>query len=361
MALGMILAGLSGAGKSAQQSLQQTQKFYDEEALLRERANLEVEKTKLIEKNKADIASQPFNKFKSIAENYANEEIPVIADPVNGLTGYNPQTEGDTYKGKPVVNGGFIGSQETIDNIEKRAQALPDSDPNKQGLINQIANQKQGDQTRAQEKLAGKTRKTTSQEAVNLALDELKVSDPETYVKVKEALGKAGEFDFKVAQEKGKEAAASNKLEQEQRNENRKYNLLLEQVRAKEGKGENATALIQNVEYLKSLNYSAEDIKNFIYNKKQMSVDDLAGKLMSSDTLGSMTPQDAVTKAMGIKNTIDNLQSAQVNPPEAAINYLKQHPETAAQFKAKYPGFDMSTIKDLDKKNRGSSGTIEYR
>jgi len=348
MGLGMIFAGLSGAGKSAQQSLQQTQKYYDEESLLRERASLEVEKTNLIDKNKADIAAQPFNRFKDVAKNYANEEVPITADPVQQTTSEGAERVG-------LNRGGLINM--TRDQVA--AYKNPD-------MLIQYDKQLAADQEIANEKLGGKTRKRTSDEILNAALDEVKVSDPEAYSKVKEALGKAGEFDFKVAQEKNKVAATDKKLEQDQKNDDRRYNLLVEQVKSQaEKEGYAPTAMMQNVKLMQDLGIGVDEIKNYITDKKPESFQDSVRKMASEITKANpdLPAEDAVKKATELVNSIKNIQDGQlsVNPPQAAIDYLKQHPETATQFKAKYPGFDMSTIKDLDKNNRGSSGTIQYR
>ncbi len=67
------------------------------------------------------------------------------------------------------------------------------------------------------------------------------------------------------------------------------------------------TALTKNVAMLKGLGYSEDDIKNFIFEKKGTSLDDLATKLYSSDTnFGSkhITVEQAVDAAVKMKQQI---------------------------------------------------------
>lgn len=91
----------------------------------------------------------------------------------------------------------------------------------------------------------------------------------------------------------------------------------------KEAKDATPTALMQNAAYLKGLGYSDAEIKNFIFDKKQLSLDDLAAKILSGDKSGEMTPEQAAAKAVQLRASLaaatDPSKSPAAPKPLAAL------------------------------------------
>lgn len=86
----------------------------------------------------------------------------------------------------------------------------------------------------------------------------------------------------------------------------------------KSGKNSAATALIQNVQMLKDMKYSDDDIKNFIFNKKEISLDDTVQRKLDTDplrgTAKAMTEDQAVKSAIAVRTAIKAASSALITP-----------------------------------------------
>jgi len=86
------------------------------------------------------------------------------------------------------------------------------------------------------------------------------------------------------------------------------------------GGGNEQTALERNVKMLKDMGYSADKVESFIFDKKQSSVEDVAGQLLKLDpfagTSKAMSMDDAIKKAVGIRQQTQSLLSQ--SPSNAA-------------------------------------------
>lgn len=115
------------------------------------------------------LRNAPILRLQAKAQELAGEQVPVEAQPVTELSGsgVNPKT------GEPLKQG-LIGN---IRSLMAQAQALPDTNPDKAGIIAQIRSQLSDEQAKAQESVKGKTRARTSEEALESALDWAKSAD----------------------------------------------------------------------------------------------------------------------------------------------------------------------------------------
>lgn len=133
-------------------------------------ADLEQKKQQAMEA----MRNAPILRLQGKAQELAGEQVPVEAQPVTELSGSgtNPKT------GEPLQKG-LIGN---IRSLMAQAQALPDTNPDKAGIIAQIRSQLADEQSKAQEAVKGKTRARTSDEALESALEWAKSADLPAFI-----------------------------------------------------------------------------------------------------------------------------------------------------------------------------------
>jgi len=177
--LGMLLAGLSGAGNATANVGRDYQRTADEEAAQRRafdqqlameqmRSDMNVQQAARIAENQRDLAAQPLNKFSSLVKKYAGEEVPMEAPVMAGLSG----------AGLPSGNEGFHG-----DPAAARAAVMQLADPEMRALgLKQIEQQEAADKAEAAGAVEGVTRVRTPEEAMAAALADAKMNDPTAYM-----------------------------------------------------------------------------------------------------------------------------------------------------------------------------------
>lgn len=174
--MSLALGLLSGLGKGMsdladenmrrdaelQRDLRQNQFQTDRDARLE---SLAVQRAKAVE----EIKNAPLIRLQAKAQEMAGQEVPQEAAPVTNLSGKGVSS----IDGKPIT-GGFTGDPRKA---LAAANALPDSNPDKQGIIQQIRSQVAAEQAANQEAVAGKTRPRTADEAFESALEWAKTAD----------------------------------------------------------------------------------------------------------------------------------------------------------------------------------------
>lgn len=184
MGLGLLFAGVSGAGTAVESSLASQQKSDQdqrrESALINQRSQLEAEKEKRLQ----EIKDAPIKRLQDAAQRFGSEDVPVTA------------TAATVAPVKATGPAGLLaaGLQDGIkvpDYAYARAQLdkLTDDNPDKAGLIAQLERQHAGDQNSAQvsaqkaadDSVAGQTRKRTNSEALDAAVDWAKQNDLPAY------------------------------------------------------------------------------------------------------------------------------------------------------------------------------------
>ncbi len=181
MGMGLLMSGLGALGKSVATSAEAYQKYKDEQDaadkktkaasdlsdknnlaavdLMKQRIALEEEKDNRVREANA----APLKRMGESVSRFANEEVPVTADPVTTSTVAGAQAAG--------LKNGITG--ENYADMMKMAQLMPDDNPDKADLINQLQKQQTSDQGIAQKGLLGATRRRTSDEAMAAGRDEM--------------------------------------------------------------------------------------------------------------------------------------------------------------------------------------------
>ena len=162
MGMGLLFAGLSGAGKGLSESAVQSQKFSDEQALMQERARLEEEKQLRIDEVTRQRNAAPLNRLQALTQQAAGEDVPVEAEPVTATTSAGAKEAG--------LQDGLIGMT--------REQVLAYKDP---AMLAQYDKQIAADNKLAQGAVAGQTRKRTSDEAFDAGMANAQTNDLEAY------------------------------------------------------------------------------------------------------------------------------------------------------------------------------------
>ena len=162
MGLGMLLGGLAGAGNALADSASQSQKFSDEQALMRERAALEEQKQLRIDEVMRQRNAAPLNRLQESAQRFSQEDVPVTADPVTQTTSAGAKAAG--------LQDGLVGMT--------REQVAAYKNPE---MLAQYDKQIAADNKLAQDAVAGKTRKRTSDEAFDAAMNNAQTNDLEAY------------------------------------------------------------------------------------------------------------------------------------------------------------------------------------
>ncbi len=164
---GIILGALGGASDAILRGMDADRDQANAEARMRLASSLELEKAQAIEA----IKTAPLTRLQSRAQALANQEVPQEAPATTALSGVYATDAGPS-------NAGFVGD---IRSIKSAIDALPEGN-DKQAAIEQLRQQISQQQAIDAGSVQGKTRKRTSDEAFEAALDEAKTSDLPAYM-----------------------------------------------------------------------------------------------------------------------------------------------------------------------------------
>jgi hypothetical protein len=262
---------------------------------------LRLEAAREMQKNRAA------ERFSAVARRKAGEEIPMDAAPTTATTAASGQAIG--------LKEGFTG-----DIAQQRALLERIKDPTERAeAIAQLDAQVKAQQSIDGQANAGKMRKRSTLESARAALEETMLNDPAAFQAGQGMIHAASKDDLEERKLASKEKIEQARLDQKDRSDDKRFDAMMARIEngVGGGKGGNSTALMQNAEYLKSLGYSADEIKNFIFDKKQMSLDDLAAKILAGDKYGEMTPEQAAQKAVQLRGSLDKLTAGGKKDPGA--------------------------------------------
>lgn len=195
--MGIIMGALGGAGDFLAGAMQQRVKTLDAMDLETHRSELETQKARALadyQETKTIAQEQraeaPLKRFGGIVGQAGNSEVPMTAAPVTSLSG-----QGTTFDGQPITN--TPGLQGDPVKLRAMANAMPDGE-DKRNILKQLDNQMTTDTKAAQDAVAGKTRKPTSDEAVQMAREAALVNDPVALAAYEKSIGKATRDDRRL-------------------------------------------------------------------------------------------------------------------------------------------------------------------
>lgn len=261
-------------------------------------------------------------RFSGVVKDKMGDQVPVEAAPVS-KTGLTRESAGD-FEVEPgkVIGANFQQSPEQVKAILAQAQGTVDN-PNAtdqqradaRDLMAAITAQSEAQAGTNALAVKGKTRARTSDEAQTAALDDTLQNDAPAFIAGTGMLNTANKQDMeqkrldsreKIARAESdrKERTASAALDQKDRAAELRYDAMIERIDAlgSGGKAGSKSALRQNVELLKELGFGPDKIEKFIFDKKEISEEDLTAKIMASDKFGDMTVEQAAAKAKAIKS-----------------------------------------------------------
>ncbi len=255
--------------------------------------------------------SRAAERFSAVARDKMGEQIPVSPDPVTSLS-----------KGSANAIGLQDGMQGNVDSMRAQFNAVltnPNATvqqkQNAQEILAQIDAQAGAQKDINGQAVEGKTRSRTLDEAKRDALQETFLSDPKAYMEGRAML--AGDEKTAIEERKLalKEKLDQAHIDQKDRSDDKKFEMLLARLESGFGGGKSGgpTALMQNAEYLKSLGYSSEKIDKFIFEKKEIPLEDIATKILAEDKFGEMTPAQAAQKARALRDALQSTPAAPVN------------------------------------------------
>ncbi len=182
-AMGGLGQGMVNEAETLRKQDEIKQRYQSETDLMTLRANLEEGKAKaLADYNEGKtIATEqrkvaPLKRVGEAAQEIAGKEVPLQGSDVQSLEG----GKGNAFDGQPLKTKGMQGN---VGIIMKQVESMPEGE-DKANILKQIKNQQDAE-------AEGKTRTVGNDEAVKIALDKLKVSDPEAYAAYETAIGKS--------------------------------------------------------------------------------------------------------------------------------------------------------------------------
>ena len=195
MGLGGIIAGaIGGVADNRAKEEEKRQKAQEDADLVTLRANLETRKAKeLADYNEGKtIATEqrkvaPLKRVGEAAQEIAGKEVPLQGSDVQSLEG----GKGNAFDGQPLKTKGMQGN---VGIIMKQVESMPEGE-DKANILKQIKNQQDAE-------AEGKTRTVGNDEAVKIALDKLKVSDPEAYAAYQQSIGKSDRDEKRLDQDR---------------------------------------------------------------------------------------------------------------------------------------------------------------
>jgi hypothetical protein len=282
-----VARGLSAAGYAGAE-------LFGKAALDEQRAKLEEEKALRVADALEASKVAPMQRFSGLMSAKMNEQVPQEAEAVTKTTGEGAKAAG--------LQDGLVGMT--------REQVLAYKDP---AMLAQYDKQMGEDKRLAEEKVAGKTRPRNQSEAIKAALNEALMNDPQAYVAGR-TITAADKDDIEERKMASREKIEQARIEQRDRSDDKRFEAMMARIEvlgSKDGKsGGDKTALIQNAEYLKTLGYSDDKIEKFIFEKKEIPLEDMAAKILAGDKTMDMTPEQAAQKAIAVRKELDRLRDA---------------------------------------------------
>ncbi|MCY1168271.1 hypothetical protein D9M73_82590 [compost metagenome] len=196
--MGIILGALGGAGKELSNIAEQNTKYWNEQELQTQRSNLETQKAIAVAKAAQEIKDAPLNRIGAMAQSKLGEEVPISSTPVTTLSGNDAGASNDE-SGQRMS--GFTG-----DLAKARSDVMGMTEgPDKVAALAQLDRQVAGDQAEADKGIIGKTRKRTSQEALDAAVDEARVKDLPAVAEYEARIGKPERDERRVGVQETRE------------------------------------------------------------------------------------------------------------------------------------------------------------
>jgi len=197
MGFGIIAGALGGAGQGMVNEADAMRRRDDVQQRMQGEADLAVLRESLSEKKAMAIAKlsesqaiaaeqrrvAPLKRVGDAAQEIAGSEAPLQASDIQTLEG----GKGNAFDGQPLKTKGMQGN---VGLIMRQVESMPEGE-DKTNILKQIKNQQAAE-------AEGKTRTISNDEAVKIALNKLKVSDPEAYAAYEMTIGKSDREDKRL-------------------------------------------------------------------------------------------------------------------------------------------------------------------
>ena len=281
-----LAAGISGAAEGMSEGIRNDMKQAGRLEEIQALRDADLMKQKAIERFKVDLAAEPAKRFGGLINQSSNEPVPLEAAPVTKTTSEGAHAVG--------LQDGLVGM--TRDQVEAY------QDPE---MLAQYDKQMGEDKRLTEEKVAGKTRPRNQAEAIKEAIRKAESSGDIQAADAgnKYYAGTQSKADIEEKKLESREKIEQKRIEQRDRHDDKIAEAMMARIEsASGGKAGNKTALIQNAEYLKSLGYSDDKIEKFIFEKKEIPLEDVAAKILAGDKFGEMTPAQAAQKAIALRD-----------------------------------------------------------
>ena len=283
-----LAGGLTGAAEAGGKALFEQMK-----------SDMEEQKALRIAEAAETRKNAPMERFSGLVSAKMGEQVPVESAPVTQSTAEGAQAAG--------LKSGLVGM------TREQVEAYKDPD-----MLAQYDRQMIEDQRLAQEKVAGQTRPRTLQEATKLAKEESFANDPGAYL-AGQTLTAADKEEIEQLKIASREKIEQARIEQRDRSDDKRFEAMMARIESiGGGKSANQTALIQNAEYLKTLGYDSNKIEKFIFDKKEIPIEDTAAKILASDITGTMTPEEAAKRAVALRNAVSKASAPEKAPSAPA-------------------------------------------
>ena len=185
--MSLIMGALAGLGEAGQRMGEINQKAWNDQEWERQKIELAANREQALEKFKAELATQtreaPLKRLGEVAQGFAGQEVPVEAEKVTKLTGWEPGKDGRQTH----------GMQGDLEGLIAQAQKLPEED--RAPYIAQLRQQQAEQQQAADKAVEGKTRKLTGDEALNKAVEWARVNDLPAVAAYEALIGKPARED----------------------------------------------------------------------------------------------------------------------------------------------------------------------
>lgn len=172
--MSIIMGVLGGIGDAGLQLTRDNAKRWHDEDMQKQQAQLQQDKAEALARFQVNLAAEPANRLAAKARDFAKEEVPVEPEEVKRTSGRDPESK-FSKDGETV---GLVGYT--------RDQIAAYKDP---AMLAQFDRQMAVDKQAAIDKVKGMTRPRTSQEAMDAAMEDSLIADPQAYAAGKAILG----------------------------------------------------------------------------------------------------------------------------------------------------------------------------